>query len=147
MTKVSTHSLLALPGIGVALLPKLLCPLCWPAYASIVSSLGLGFLIGTTYVLPITISFLGLTVWVLAFRARLRRGFGPFLLGLASSAAVLIGKFHLESNPVTYSGASLLVAASLWNGWPRRMNGVDCQNCVTQGAQEGGYERGKKTES
>ena len=71
MTRAS-HTLLALPGIGVAMLPKLLCPLCWPAYASIVSSLGLGFLVGTTYLLPITASFLGITLWVLALRAHER---------------------------------------------------------------------------
>src|SRR3954462_8565336 len=35
----------ALPGIGFSLLPKMLCPACWPAYAGIVSALGLGFLI------------------------------------------------------------------------------------------------------
>ena len=129
MTRAS-HTLLALPGVGVAMLPKLLCPLCWPAYASIVSSLGLGFLVGTTYLLPITTSFLGLSLWVLAFRARLRRGFGPFLFGLAASVAVLVGKFYLESNPVMYSGVGLLVAASVWNGWPRRRNRAGCEKCA-----------------
>src|SRR6185436_814844 len=32
------QALLTIPGIGVALLPKLACPLCWPAYAGILSS-------------------------------------------------------------------------------------------------------------
>jgi hypothetical protein len=27
------QGLLALPGIGASLLPKVACPLCWPAYA------------------------------------------------------------------------------------------------------------------
>ena len=58
-----------IPGIGVALLPKLLCPLCWPLYAAVVSSIGLGFLIGTAYLLPITSAFLVLTLAILAFRA------------------------------------------------------------------------------
>jgi mercuric ion transport protein len=144
VTRGSSHRLLALPGIGVAMLPKLLCPLCWPAYASIVSSLGLGLLVGTTYLLPITTSFLGLTLGVLAFRARLRWGFGPFLLGLAASAAVLIGKFYLESGPVMYSGVGLLVTAAVWNGWPRRLKRA-CENCASNGAQ-GSYEHGDKTE-
>jgi hypothetical protein len=39
------QGLLATPGIGVPLLPKLMCPLCWPAYAGLLSTLGLGFLI------------------------------------------------------------------------------------------------------
>jgi hypothetical protein len=69
------QGLLTIPGIGVALLPKLACPLCWPLYAGIVSSLGLGFLISTTYLLPLTIGFLSLTVAVLAFQAKQRRGY------------------------------------------------------------------------
>ena len=106
---------MTVPGIGVAMLPKLLCPLCWPLYAGVVSSVGLGFLIGTTYLLPITSVFLILTLAVLGFRARQRRGFGPFLIGLVASASVLIGKFYLESNALVYGGVGLLVVASLWN--------------------------------
>jgi hypothetical protein len=34
------RTLVALPGVGVSLLPKLMCPACWPAYAGIVSALG-----------------------------------------------------------------------------------------------------------
>ena len=33
-------TLIALPGVGISLLPKLMCPACWPAYAGIVSALG-----------------------------------------------------------------------------------------------------------
>src|SRR5438876_10938794 len=95
---------LTVPGIGVAMLPKLLCPMCWPLYAGIVSSVGLGFLVGTTYLIPITSAFLILTLAVLGFRATQRRGFGPFLIGIVASAAVLIGKFYLDSTPITYGG-------------------------------------------
>src|SRR5258706_2705258 len=92
-----------IPGIGVALLPKLLCPLCWPLYAGIVSSVGLGFLIGTTYLIPITSAFLILTLAVLGIRGKRRRGYGPFLIGLVASAAVLVGKVYLESDSIMYS--------------------------------------------
>ena len=27
------QNLLAAPGIGLSLLPKIACPVCWPAYA------------------------------------------------------------------------------------------------------------------
>ena len=37
-------SLAMVPGIGAALLPKLACPACWPAYAGFLTSVGLGFL-------------------------------------------------------------------------------------------------------
>src|SRR5216684_2923410 len=105
------QSALTIPGIGVALLPKLICPLCWPLYAGIVSSVGLGFLIGTAYLLPITSAFLILTLAVLGLRAKQRQGYGPFVAGVVASTAVLMGKFFLESNPIMYTGVGVLGGA------------------------------------
>src|SRR5205085_2315663 len=65
MTRTWKQGLLAMPGIGVALLPKLFCPLCWPLYAGVVSSVGLGFLVATTYLIPIPSAFLVITLAVL----------------------------------------------------------------------------------
>ena len=120
MTRTLRQTLFAMPGIGVALLPKLFCPLCWPLYASIVSSVGLGFLIGATYLQPITGAFLVVTLAVLCFGAKKRRGYGPFAVGIVTSAAVLIGKFYLESKPLMYGGVGFLAVASVWNALPRR---------------------------
>ena len=109
---------LTVPGISIALLPKLACPLCWPIYSWIVSSVGLGFLISTKYLLPLTIAFLIFTLGALAYHAKQRRGYGPFVLGIVGAVAVLIGKFDLESSPVTFTGIVALVVASAWNMWP-----------------------------
>ncbi len=46
-----------LPAVGVAFLPKLACPACWPAYAGLLSSLGIGFFDYTPYLLPLTAVF------------------------------------------------------------------------------------------
>src|SRR5438094_8456163 len=96
------QSVLAFPGIGVALLPKLACPLCWPAYAGVLSSIGLGFLISAKYLFPVTCVFLLLAMGALAFRATGRHGYGPLFLGLAAAAGVLLGKFEWESSPAVY---------------------------------------------
>jgi len=69
--------LTAAPGVGAALLPKVACPACWPAYAGLLSALGLGFLMETRYLLPLTIGFLALALGAIGWRARSRRGFGP----------------------------------------------------------------------
>ena len=45
-------SLATLPGIGLAFLPKIACPACWPAYAGLLSSLGLGFLLDVRWLFP-----------------------------------------------------------------------------------------------
>jgi hypothetical protein len=108
------------PGVGVSLLPKLICPLCWPAYAGLLSTVGLGFLINSHNLLVVTALFLTVSVAALAFRAGERRGYRPALAGVAASAAILLGKFYLESPATIYGGLGLLVAASIWNSWPAR---------------------------
>lgn len=118
------------PAVGVSLLPKLACPACWPAYAGLLSSFGLGFLIKTSVLLPLTGAFLGTAVGALAFRARRRRGFGPFGLGLVAAVVVLAGKFMLESDWAMYGGLLILVAASLWNSWPTARQADGCLGCA-----------------
>ena len=126
------QSLLALPSVGVSILPKLACPACWPAYAGLLSSVGLGFLISTVYLLPLTAAFLVLTVAALLFRANKRRGYGPFVLGLVAGSAILLAKFAWESNLIMYSALGLLVIASLGNAWPLRdlpSEAATCPEC------------------
>jgi len=110
----------ALPGTAFALLPKLACPLCWPAYAGLLSSVGLGFLLVPAYLLPLTFLFLATVLVALGFRARQGRGYGPLMLGAMDSALLLMGKISPDQGWVTYGSVLLLVAASLWNTWPRR---------------------------
>lgn len=130
MTHTLKQGLLALPGAGVSLLPKLMCPACWPAYAAVLSSVGLGFLISTTYLFMLTVLFLTVAVGSLAFRSSSRHGFGPFGTGLGAAATILAGKFYLESVPATYAGVGLLILASVWNTWPRRVPVALCSACI-----------------
>jgi mercuric ion transport protein len=123
------QSILAVPSIGVSVLPKLACPACWPAYAGLLSSVGLGFLISTVYLLPLTAASLFLAVATLAFRANKRRGYGPFAVGLVAGSAVLLGKFAWESDLTMYSALGLLVIASLWNAWPLRDMPSEAATC------------------
>ena len=124
------QGLLALPSVGFSMLPKLACPACWPAYAGLLSSAGLGFLISTTYLLPLTAAFLFLAVAALLFRANKRRGYGPFVLGLVAGSAVLLAKFVWESKLAMYSALGLLVVPSLWNAWPLRDGeAATCPEC------------------
>jgi len=128
-TRAWKQGLLAFPGAGVSLLPKLMCPACWPAYAAALSSVGLGFLISTSYLLPVTALFVALAVASLAFRASRRRGLLPFWAGVIAAVLILAGKFYLESGPTTYVGVGLLILASVWNSWPRRVPAVSCVAC------------------
>lgn len=134
MTKAGSswkHTLMTLPAVGVALLPKLACPACAPAYAAVLSSLGLGFLTSGPYLFPVILVGLSIALIGLAFRAKSRRGNRPFALGLVGAALVLVGKFGVEAAAVMYGGLSFLVIASVWNSWPLRRDPVaPCAACV-----------------
>lgn len=116
--------LAVIPAVGVSLLPKLACPACWPAYAGLLSAVGLGFLTDTAYLLPLTALFLVIAVGALGLGAGRRRGYAPFALGLLAAVVVLTGKFIFNSNPAMYAGIALLIGASLWNSWPRNLAGT-----------------------
>ena len=109
MNRVWKQGLLALPSIGISILPKLACPACWPAYAGLLTSIGLGFLISMVYLLPLTSAFLVLALGAMVFRARQRHGYGPFLLGVVAASGVLLGKFVWESNAIMYGAIGLLI--------------------------------------
>ena len=121
-----------LPAIGMAFLPKLACPACWPAYAGLLSSLGIGFIDYTSYLLPLTGGFLVIALVALAYRAQQRRGYKPLLVGMLAGAILIIGKFYFDSDVTMYIGLALLVMASLWNTWPKpHTTDKSCPACVT----------------
>lgn len=118
-----------LPGIGIALMPKVVCPLCWPAYAGILSAAGLTFLMEDRWLLPISAVFLMAALGALAWRARTRRGYGPLGVGAVSAVGVLVGKFVLDSTVTVYVAIAALVVACIWNAWPRRTVEPNCSAC------------------
>jgi len=128
--RASWASVLVVPGIVAALLPSLTCPLCWPAYAGVLSALGIGFVGTTAYLLPLTVAFLAIAVGALTFAARRHGSYRPLVLGLVGSAIVLLAKFVLGSTPATSGGVGMLIAASVWNVWPRRATALPCPACV-----------------
>ena len=130
MTGLKQH-LLTVPGLGVALLPKAICPLCLPVCFHLLPSLGLGFLLSSKHQFSLTLVLLLMAVSTLAFRAQQRRGLLPFQLGLAASALILAGKFGLDSHSMMYGGVVLLVCASVWNAWPLKRIEACCECCST----------------
>ncbi len=81
--------------------------------------MGLTALSNTTVQTVLTVLLLSAALGALLYRARSRRGYGPFALGAAASAILSFAKFVMGSDPVTYAAAGLLVLAGLWNVWPR----------------------------
>ncbi len=116
-TRRNGRSILGIPAAALAALP--LCPACYPAYAGILSSLGLTALSNTTVQTVLTILFLAAALCALLYKAKSRRGYGPFALGMAASLALSFAKFVMGSDPITYAAVGVLVLAGFWNVWPR----------------------------
>jgi hypothetical protein len=51
---------------------------------------------------------------------------------------VLVGKFIFESNAAMYGGLVILIAASLWNAWPKRTIGSGKEACTACASREAG---------
>lgn len=107
-----------IPAVGIALLPKLVCPFCWSLYTGLLGAIGINFVNYTPYLLPLLFVFLVITTSTLAIQAGDRTGYGPALAGLLSSVAILLGKFQYESSLLTYAGISGLILAVVWHVWP-----------------------------
>lgn len=116
------------PGVGAALLAKASCPFCYPAIAGFLTSIGAGFLFKGTYFLILMSVFFAIALFGLFYKAKLRRGYYPFLAGLAGVVLALLAK-HFESDVGFYFGIGILLAASIWNLIPVRTN---CSACVTE---------------
>ena len=119
-TNVNHRYLSVLPSVVLALMPRLACPCQYPAYAGLLGSMGLSFLTQTVYLFPLTAACLTFAVGGLALRAKLRRGYAPFWIGLCASIGLLVGKFVLASDVVVYLAIIVLLAASCWNSWPKK---------------------------
>lgn len=127
--KIWRRSWLALPGIGVTLLPTA-CPACWPAYAALVSNLGLGFLLSERHLFALTAALVGLAVGVLGIPTSKLRGYLPFSIGLFG-VLILLGKFVIASGAMLFTGGTLLAGASAWRVLTiRRLAGGSCPACT-----------------
>lgn len=120
---------LAIPAAVASMLPVLGCPLCWPCYAALLSSLGLGFLASARYLFPLTIVLLGIALAGLAIQVR-RQGFTPLLLAMAASVAIVVGKFVLHLTAATYAGVALLLLASALSVIRGREASSVCSGCA-----------------
>jgi len=121
------------PALGASLLPSLSCPACWPAYASVLSAVGLSFLGESKYLLWLNVLALLVSLAVLFRRGR-TGSYAPVLIGAVAALLILFGKFLLNSNPATWFGAAGLLVAFVW-GSPKAKP-ASCPACVNNESLE-----------
>ena len=114
------RNLSALPAALLALLPSATCPLCAAAYVGVFSAMGLGYLLTERILGPLIAVFLLVALITVGWFTRRHRRPGPLLLTVAGTLAVAAGRLVLDVPLLVYSGAILLLVASLWNLFARR---------------------------
>jgi mercuric ion transport protein len=117
---------------GIGMLPT--CPLCWPAYTGALSALGLGFVDYTPYLLPLTALFVAMSLLALGLVARTQHSALPLIAGAVAGAALLVGKFVLGSEAVTYAAIGLFIIAAFLP--LRRRARADCACEQSEPAKE-----------
>lgn len=133
MKTANMKAFLVAPAVGFALLPKLACPACWPLYTWLLTATGLGFLISGPYLPALTAVFLAAAACSLGIGAKEYKGHCPLGFGVIAAAAIMFGKFYLESDAWLYAGIALLIAASGWNSFYRRSeNKPSCSACAPE---------------
>ena len=103
------------------MLPKGTCPLCWPAYAALLSAVGVRVDILNRYLFSITAGLVAIALLAMGWRAKQRNGYGPVIVATLAATVLLSGKFLLRDPAVFYLGLFLFGMASVWNVAPRRL--------------------------
>ena len=107
------------------LLPKVVCPLCWPAYTAVLGALGIGFMDYGPAVPWLIAIFLAFTVGGLGRAALRTKQFGPPIVGTAGAASIVLGAFTTGGRNLALAGAVILLFACAWTmrATPRRHHG------------------------
>lgn len=92
-----------------------LCCLGITAIVSILSSVGLGFLLRDRVLLPLFLVSLGLAVTGLFIDARHHHHRSALVLGVIAGLALLLSSFVTPFRPVAFASIAALITASVWN--------------------------------
>ncbi len=109
------QTLIAIPAAVLPLLPSFSCPVCVAAYAGLLSSLGLGFLLTDRVQRPLIVAFLIVSVAGVGWAARQYNKIGPLVLVLLGSAGIIAGRLIWNIPSGLYVGVVCLVAGTVWN--------------------------------
>lgn len=116
---MNTSGLLNKAGIVGAALAALCC-LGISAAVSLVTTVGLGFLINDRVLAPLMIAFLALAIAGLALDSRHHRRRAALTLGVLGGVGLILFSFIAPSRIGAVAAIAALVAASSWNIYFRR---------------------------
>ena len=109
------QALVAVPATVLPLLPSFSCPVCIAAYAGVLSSLGLGFMLNDRVQRPFIVFFLTVMLGSVVLATRQHRRLGPLYVVLPGALAVVAARIVWNVPWVVYAGVALLIAGTVWN--------------------------------
>lgn len=133
-TSAKSSRVLASTGSFGSIMAVVLCPVCKPALAALLGTLGLGFFAKAEVVQSALIIFLALSVGGFFFSyLKIHKNLAPLLLSIAMSVSVYLGRYiyfgELENNVLTYGGIAGLALLSVWN-FTLKKPSAPCGACV-----------------
>jgi len=108
------------PAAVVPLLPSFTCPACLAAYAGVLSSMGMGFVLRESFLAPLIALSLLVTLLSVAWSTRSHRDPRPLAAAGAGALAIIAGRLVWQVQALLALGVALLVAAAVWNLWLKR---------------------------
>lgn len=93
----------------------IVCPACIPVVGALLSSAGLGFALSADFMRGLLIALLAVSVGSLAWAARRHRRWWVLALGVVGAGSIYLGRHAWFSAPLMWTGAALLIGASLLN--------------------------------
>jgi len=85
---------------------------------SLLTAIGAGFLINDAFLIPLYLSLLGLSVWLLYSSTRSHGNLTPFYVGLGGALVAFAGLWILPA--LVYVGLAVLISGSVWDFWNMR---------------------------
>lgn len=110
----------------LATIAALICPACIPAIAGFLASLGLGFALKQSFIGPLLIALLIVSMASFAWAARLHRHWWILVTGGIGAAIIYISRFVWFRPALMWIGAALLIGTSLINFKLKRA----CSRCA-----------------
>jgi hypothetical protein len=111
------RNLSSLSALGISLLPKIGCPICWGAHVGVVSSALFSYGVVSRHVVSLTAIALGINLLVTAREAVRCGQYRALALAIVACALILLGKSVLHAELPIYVGGSLLAGTSVWHNW------------------------------
>ena len=116
----SRGALGGLPAMAATLFPAITCPACLGPFASVLTTLGIGFVAFTKMFLAVYVTALSLGIASVAYATRRHRSPWPLTLTLLGTLAAGAGRFVLQEPVVERLGLPLLMAGAIWSAWLTR---------------------------